>query len=103
MCHLVNRSTVAQCDCGYTFGEDAADVRGMLANQVATGWGHVIGGLLLVLLAFGSAALIGMFAIAPIIVTCGIVARGARMISRARISLRQIEARTKLPRARLVE
>jgi len=103
MCHLLNRPSAAQCDCGYTFGTDVADVRGMLANQIVSGWAMAIGGFVLLLLGFASMALLSMLAIAPILAASGVMARGVRMISRTRISQRQIAEKTRIPRAYLVE
>lgn len=103
MCHLLNRPSVVRCDCGYTFGTDVADVRGMLANQIVSGWALAVGGFLLVLLGFASLALISMLAVVPILAASGVMARGIRMISRTRISQRQIAEKTRVPRAYLVE
>ena len=103
MCHLLNRPSAGQCDCGYTFGTDIADVRGMLANQIVTAWALAIGGLLLVLAGFASITLLNVLAIGPILAASGIMTRGIRMISRTRISQRQIAEKTRMPRAYLVE
>ena len=103
MCHLLNRPSAAQCDCGYTFGTDVADVRGMLANQIVSGWLQAVGGFALVLLGFASMALVSMLAVVPIVAASGVMARGIRMIARTRISQRQIAEKTRMPRAYLVE
>jgi Flp pilus assembly protein TadB len=112
LCRKLSEGHAQRCGCGYTFGQNLEDTLALLDRQLHKGMGMAGGGALIVL--FG----IALFAIMIATPTKGgflylgiggwiggftLLARGVGMSVRARTSKRELEARSKLPEARVIE
>jgi hypothetical protein len=100
MCHTVNRSTVATCDCGYAFGEDVPDLRNMLLHQQSVGVLWILLGAALVVI--GGVGILGRLWFAGIAVGVFRIVAGGRRIVGARRSLQKLDGKDALPAARVV-